>query len=1384
MRNKILLSLMPAMLISILAKAEWIPLNSKSTSPSAPEVTLISDDNNSTVIKIEITGFELNEFLADSKTYQKADLLTGTFTTKPGYPELPYISKVLAIPDQAGITLEMLETGNIQTFENIYLPPSRESWMEGTKETPYTENTDSYKMMTAYPIEFAQLDAPSVFRDFRITRVSVFPMRYLPAQKELQVVSSLTIRINYGKGEIINPKTADKKPISPSFGKLYQSFIYNYQSVLDKLYDGKEEGHELMLCIMPDEFIGSFQVYADWKRRSGIDIHVTKFSDIGANATDPNIIKNHIADAYHNWDVPPTYVLIIGDNGIFPKKLITMDGWTFPNEDFFVEIDGNDYFPEMMIGRFTNQGDYRLQVMINKYLNYEKTPYTLSAEWFKKGICCSNDAYPSQLETKRFAAQRMLLDGGFTSVDTMMSDPGCTYSVSDVVNAINNGRSWLNYRGEGWTSGWQATCTPMATSDVTGLTNEQKLTFVTSIGCGVAKFDADGNNCFGEEWIEIGSLTSLRGGVAFVGPTSNTHTAYNNNIDRGLYKGMFQEGLEAPGQALLRGKLEMYNVFGNEFYVDYHYRIYCVLGDPSIHIWKDVPQTVTVNYPSSVPFGNNLVEFTVNFTSTGQTAENALVCVTGNTLFITGYTDEFGKAYLDINTEEQEALNVTVRGGNIIPFLGTLDVEQPSGAYIIRDTCVINDVLGGNGNGLMETSETILASLTIKNVGITEAANVSVTIETSDAYVTVTDNIESYGTVLPGATAVVPDGFEWEVANNIPDLHNVIFEMTATDGIEIWTSYFDVVGHGPLIELGSMIIDDSQGNNNDRLDPGETVDLIIPTYNNGSFQAAGAIGSLNCSNGFITLNNTSYDFGIIGAGQMEEAIFSITVAANAPIGTGVSFMYNITTGGYSLQEVFTTTIGMLIEDWETGDMNQFDWTTGGSSNWTITSSNPYEGNYCIKSGAIEDNESNYLSLQYEVFGADSISFWYRVSSEANYDYLKFYIDNIQKDQWSGEEPWTRAAFAVTPGLHTFKWMYSKDYGLAIGSDCGWVDFIVLPVGIFEASFSANETSICEGELINFYDETTGGAVSWEWIFEGGTPGTSTLQNPVIEYTTAGVYNVSLTVSNGFESNTLLLENYITVSALPGTALSPTGPAMVCANSGNSSYSTTGITGITSYDWVLSPQTAGSITGSGLTVTVIWTTGFLGEATLKVAGENLCGTGAYSDPVLITRYIPEVTLAPYEWVCVGWPSFELTGGLPEGGVYSGTGIENGWFDPASAGVGTHTITYTYVDANNCENFATETILVDPCTGVNDLSDLSGINIYPNPTSGLITMEFEDNTGPLEIKVVNTLNKVVYSETTETMTGKNLKIDLSSQAKGIYFIKLKTDKIEETVKVILQ
>jgi hypothetical protein len=56
-------------------------------------------------------------------------------------------------------------------------------------------------------------------------------------------------------------------------------------------------------------------------------------------------------------------------------------------------------------------------------------------------------------------------------------------------------------------------------------------------------------------------------------------------------------------------------------------------------------------------------------------------------------------------------------------------------------------------------------------------------------------------------------------------------------------------------------------------------------------------------------------------------------------------------------------------------------------------------------------------------------------------------------------------------------------------------------------------------------------------------------------------------------------------------------------------------------------------------------------------------------------------------------FALSGGLPVGGTYSGTGVSGGNFSPSTAGAGTHTLTYTYTDGNGCTSFTTQTITVN-------------------------------------------------------------------------------------------
>jgi hypothetical protein len=85
-----------------------------------------------------------------------------------------------------------------------------------------------------------------------------------------------------------------------------------------------------------------------------------------------------------------------------------------------------------------------------------------------------------------------------------------------------------------------------------------------------------------------------------------------------------------------------------------------------------------------------------------------------------------------------------------------------------------------------------------------------------------------------------------------------------------------------------------------------------------------------------------------------------------------------------------------------------------------------------------------MELELFVLNEGHISFYRKVSSENNYDFLRFFMDGQEKGAWSGDQDWSQFTYPVTPGLRTFRWEYEKDYSVSSGSDCAWVDYIVFP----------------------------------------------------------------------------------------------------------------------------------------------------------------------------------------------------------------------------------------------------------------------------------------------------------------------------------------------------
>ncbi len=190
-----------------------------------------------------------------------------------------------------------------------------------------------------------------------------------------------------------------------------------------------------------------------------------------------------------------------------------------------------------------------------------------------------------------------------------------------------------------------------------------------------------------------------------------------------------------------------------------------------------------------------------------------------------------------------------------------------------------------------------------------------------------------------------------------------------------------------------------------------------------------------------------------------------------------------------------------------------------------------------------------------------------------------------------------------------------------------------------------------------------------------------------------------------------------------------------------------------------------------------------DVTLIVSRGNNSDTSYMADYIDVFE-LPVVTFGTLDDVCLYDEPFELTQGAPEGGVYSGLGVSDGFFHPLNAHAGTHVLTYTYTDTIGCVNFAESTIYVDACTGVPENKEVQIVTL-PNPTQGSFKLGVTNLEDIVNIKIINSTGKTVYRKDNVQVSGNyNTMIDLSANSNGIYYIQVEGKKSTYSRKVILQ
>lgn len=314
----------------------------------------------------------------------------------------------------------------------------------------------------------------------------------------------------------------------------------------------------------------------------------------------------------------------------------------------------------------------------------------------------------------------------------------------------------------------------------------------------------------------------------------------------------------------------------------------------------------------------------------------------------------------------------------------------------------------------------------------------------------------------------------------------------------------------------------------------------------------------------------------------------------------------------------------------------------------------------------------------------------------------------------------------------------------------------------DADFSANAVTICKNKTVSFTDKSKHNPTSWQWIFQGGTPATSTLKNPVVQYSVAGTYSVTLIATNSSGSDTLIMPLYIKVNALPTASITALGATVFCSGGSVVLSANTG-TGYT-YQWKKDTYKIPGATSSTFTA--------LYSGTYLVIVTNANGCSKTSNSIIVTGPpSAQVTMSGSLTFCAG-DSVVFTA------VATGAGITYQWQKNNVNIAGATSVTYAAKASGNYRVVVTNsfgcTVKSSPktvsvnCRNAVSSGDGNLVNIYPNPSQSGFTIEPLFNVDePLLVEVVDITGRVLQKFNFKASAPIYFGDKLSS---GIYFIKV--------------
>lgn len=338
-------------------------------------------------------------------------------TTKPGLPELPVFSTFFQTTAgrSYSATLSVISS---HTLHNISLTPAQA--IDFTGQLPkFGKDASFYGTDQIYPLKKLQISDPMIMRGLTLLSISLTPFQYNGGTQDLEIYDEVDI-------QIVESRTQDQydvteMPRSSIFEKLYSGLAVNYEPRSEEPF---QTHAVLYICGGGSSGVintAYFQQLVEWRHRRGWVVYT---AHTGTTGSGNNAIKSYIQNAYETFDPPPEIVGLVGDVGggyNIPTFYESFSWYNGEGDHPYSLLDGDDIFPEVLIGRISVNNNSDVSNVINKTISYEKAVYT-GDNWFEKAAVVGDpsDSGSSVADVGMYVSS-LLENYGFEDVRTKVS---------------------------------------------------------------------------------------------------------------------------------------------------------------------------------------------------------------------------------------------------------------------------------------------------------------------------------------------------------------------------------------------------------------------------------------------------------------------------------------------------------------------------------------------------------------------------------------------------------------------------------------------------------------------------------------------------------------------------------------------------------------------------------------------------------------------------------------------------------------------------------------------------------------------------------------------------------------------------------------------------